>query len=295
MSIISMTGFGRGEAQGQGIKVVAELGSVNRKQFDCHLNLPRELSACEARIQGLVHAAIRRGYVKGSIEVARAKMGSRGLTVDLELARARLNALRQAAKALKLPDDLTASKVLDWPGVLRSESDSVAMDTEQAWPLVERAVTQALARLGAMRQREGKSLARDLAARFARLRKEVGTIRQSAPGVVIGYRQALADRIAAANDGLQLDQTTLARELALFADRCDISEELTRLESHFAQAEHFLAGAEPCGRPLDFLCQEFFREINTIGSKANDAGITRLVVACKAELEAIREQVQNVE
>jgi len=293
MSIISMTGFGRGEARGEGIKVVAELGSVNRKQFDCHLNLPRELSACEARIQGLVHAAIRRGYVKGSIEIARAKTGSRGLTVDLELARARLSALRQVAKALKLPDDLTASKVLDC--VLRIESETVAWDTEQAWPLVERAVTQALERLVAMRQREGKALSKDLTARFARLRKEVENIRRSAPGVVIGYRKALADRIAAANNGLMLDQTTLVRELALFADRCDVSEELTRLESHFTQAEHFLAAPEPGGRPLDFLCQEFFREINTIGSKANDAGIARLVVGCKAELEAIREQVQNVE
>ena len=113
--------------------------------------------------------------------------------------------------------------------------------------------------------------------------------------MVAGHRKALADRIAAANAGLTLDETVLARELALFADRCDISEELTRLESHFEQADQFLAGAESCGRSLDFLCQEFFREINTIGSKANDADVARLVVTCKSELEAIREQVQNVE
>ena len=293
MSVTSMTGFGRGEAQGQGMKVVAELGSVNRKQFDCHVNLPRELVACEARVQALIHAAIRRGHIKGSVEITRAKSAGNGVQLDLDLARARLDALRQAARALKLPDDLTASRILDWPGVVRAETP--ILDPDTVWPLVERAVAQALEKLTVMRQREGKALARDLTARFARIRKDVAAIKRCAPAVVSGYRKALADRIAAANDGLRLDEAVLARELALFADRCDISEELTRLESHFAQADQFLADAESCGRTMDFLCQEFFREINTIGSKANDASISRLVVGCKAELEAVREQVQNVE
>ena len=293
MSVISMTGFGRGEAQGQGIKVVVELGSVNRKQFDCHVNLPRELSACDAKVQALVHAAVRRGHVKGSVEIARAKAGEREVLIDLELAKARLTALRQAARKLKLKDDLTASRMLDWPGVVRSES--VSVDPETVWPVVERAVAQALTKLATMRQREGKALAKDLVARFTHLHQEVAAIRCCAPAVVVGYRKTLADRIAALNNGLQLDEAVLARELALFADRCDISEELTRLESHFSQADQFIAGAESCGRTLDFLCQEFFREINTIGSKANDASISRLVVGCKAELEAVREQVQNVE
>ncbi|MEI8242314.1 MAG: YicC/YloC family endoribonuclease [bacterium] len=293
MSIISMTGFGRGEAQGQGIKVVAELGSVNRKQFDCHVNLPRELAACEGKVQALVHVAIRRGHIKGSVEITRAKGGGSAVQIDMDLARARLDALRLAARTLKLPDDLSASRILDWPGVVRAEA--LALDPETAWPLVERAVAQALENLTAMRLREGRALARDLAARLARLRKEIAAIRKFAPAVVAGYRKMLADRIAAANHGLTLDDAVLARELALFADRCDISEELTRLESHFAQADQLLAGAASCGRTMDFLCQEFFREINTIGSKANDAEITRRVVGCKAELEAIREQVQNVE
>jgi len=293
MSVISMTGFGRGEAHGQGIKVAAELGSVNRKQFDCHINLPRELVACDAKVQALVHAAIRRGHIKGSIEISRLKSSGREVQIDMDLAQARLLALRQAAKKLKLPDDLTASTILDWPGVVSAESSS--LDAAAVWPLVERALAQALDRLTLMRQREGRALARDLAARFASLRKNAAAIRQRAPVVVAGYRKMLADRIAAANSGLQLEEAVLARELALFADRCDISEELTRLNSHFAQADQFISGVESCGRTMDFLCQEFFREINTIGSKANDATIARLVVTCKAELEAVREQVQNVE
>ena len=293
MSVISMTGFGRGEAQGQGIKVVAELGSVNRKQFDCHVNLPREFSAFEGKVQSLVHAAIRRGHIKGSVEITRAKSGNCDVRIDLDLAKARVAAIRLAARKLRLTDELSASRLLDWPGVVRSETGS--MDPDKAWPLVERAITLAIGKLVAMRQREGKALAKDLSARFARLRKGVEAIRQCAPAVVAGYRKTLADRIAAVNNGMQLDEAVLARELALFADRCDISEELTRLESHFAQAGQFLSGAESCGRTLDFLCQEFFREINTIGSKANNAEITRLVVDAKAELEAVREQVQNVE
>jgi uncharacterized protein (TIGR00255 family) len=292
MSICSMTGFGRGEARGQGLKVVAELGSVNRKQFDCHVALPRELAAFEGRVQTLVHAAVRRGHVKGSVEVADARAARRATVVDIEAARTRLTAVRQAARRLKLADDLSASRVFDWPGVVRTAT--AVPDPDTVWPLVERAVNAALRRLTRMRRREGTALARDLAARFRALRGIVAEIAARAPASLAGYRQALADRIAA-NHGVTLDEAVLARELALYADRCDIQEELTRLQSHFAQADQFLGAAEPSGRSLDFLCQEFFREINTIGSKANDAAITRLVIAAKAGIEAIREQVQNVE
>jgi uncharacterized protein (TIGR00255 family) len=288
-----MTGFGRGEARGQGLKVVAELGSVNRKQFDCHVNLPREMAAFEGKVQELVHGAVRRGHVKGSVEIAQARDGVRRVRVNLTAARVRLKALRQAAKTLGLPDDLTASRVLDWPGVLQTEAQ--APDPDKAWPLVEQAVARALARLTAMRLREGQALARDISARLAALRRMVGAIEDRAPRAVAAHRQALAARIAAANNGLKLDETVFARELALHADRCDIREELTRLASHFKQARQFLAGGDAAGRSLDFLCQELFRELNTIGSKANDAATTRLVIAAKAELEAIREQVQNVE
>jgi uncharacterized protein (TIGR00255 family) len=293
MSVISMTGFGRGQASGQGLLVVAEWSSVNRKQFDCHVNLPREWSALEAQVQTQVRAVIRRGHLKGTIDIRRSQSGRQAVQLDLELARARLAALRQAAHKLGIQDDLTARCLLDWPDVLRVEAP--ALDPETVRPLVERAVADALSKLLAMRQREGKALSRDLTARLGRLRRLVARIRQRAPVVARSYRQALADRIAAATNGLQLDAATLTREVALFADRCDIQEELTRLDSHFGQAREMLAGGESCGRTMDFLCQEFFREINTIGSKANDASIAKLVVAGKAELEAIREQVQNVE
>lgn len=293
MSVISMTGFGRGQAHGQGMKVVVELGSVNRKQFDCHIAVPRELAAIEARIHAQVHAAVRRGHVKGTVQVARAAgHAAADDAVDVKLARARVKLLRDAARELGLPDDLTASVLTTWRDVVRV--DLPELDPHIVWPLVEQATAQALKKLATMRSREGRALRRDLEARLARLRRGTSAVRQRAPRVAAACLDVLNKRIAAAS-GVVLDPATLARELALLADRCDISEELTRLDSHFEQAATLLAGSESCGRTMDFLCQEFFREINTIGSKANDAGIARQVVALKADLEALREQVQNVE
>ena len=294
MSVSSMTGFGRGEAHGRGIKVVAELSVVNRKQFDCHVSLPRELASLEARVHELLHAAIRRGHVKGSVDVAATASGATaGLDVDLVLARKRVAALRQVAQKLNLPDDLTISKLLDWHDVVKVATP--LQDADKLQPLVEQAVRAALVNVEVMRRREGLALAKDLTTRFGRLQKLAATIRQRAPQVVKAYRKTLAARLAVIHNGAKPEPQLLARELALFADRCDISEELTRLESHFAQAAGLLTGKESCGRTLDFLCQEFFREINTIGSKANDAKIARLVVAFKSELEAVREQAQNIE
>jgi uncharacterized protein (TIGR00255 family) len=292
MSVVSMTGFGRGEARGRGLKVVVELGAVNRRQFDCHVTLPRDLAAIEARIHALVHAAVRRGHVKGSLEAVRVGRGA--VAVDLALARARLGALRRAARRLGLADDLTVATLLDWPDVVRGAGDAT-LCPDAVWPLAERATRAAIRGLTAMRRREGRALAGDLVSRLARLRRIAAAIGRRAPGVIVDARAALERRIAAANGGLKLDDSTLAREVAAFADRSDIREELTRLDSHFAQARALFAGAESCGRSLDFLCQEIFREINTIGSKAGDAAISRHVVAFKAELEAVREQAQNVE
>jgi len=293
MSVVSMTGFGRGEAHCAGTKVVVELGSVNRKQFDCHITIPRELAVLEARIHALIHVAVRRGHVKGTVLVARPLEGAKTFQIDMQRARARVKAIRKAARDLGLQDDLTASRLCDWHDVVSTEA--AGLDPDAVWPLIEQATQQALKRFEAMRRREGVALARDLRARFSALRKEAAAIHARAPCVAQENRDALAARIAEAHSGLRLDDATLARELALLADRCDIREELTRLESHFDQAEKWLAGADSCGRTMDFLCQELFREINTIGSKANDALLARHVVTFKAELEAIREQVQNIE
>lgn len=288
----SMTGFGRGSAGANGWRVDVELSTVNRKQFDVSLSLPRDLAALESRATALLHARIRRGYVKGTVRLQAS--GGTGAAVNTESARAQIAALRKVAADLLLPDDLAASTLLRLPQPILG-GDAAAPDTEAVWGLLEPALLQALDALAAMRSAEGAALCTDLRMRLERLATVLPALRERAPGVVATYRAALAKRLEEAALRIPTDDPALLREVALFADRCDISEELTRLDSHFAQATDLLASPEPCGRALDFLCQELFREINTVGSKANDAALAALVIGFKADLEAFREQVQNVE
>ena len=292
---MSMTGRGTGAAAGRLARVEVELSSVNRKQLDVDVGLPRFLSSFESRVQELVQGRLSRGRVSGEIRVTWAEAAqAAGARVDLGLARATVTALRVAAKKLGLPDDLKASALLSLPGLVALEHGE--RDLETLWPSMRKALDAALAKLQAMRKKEGAALARDLQDRLATLRTLVGEIAARAPGVAETYRANLLKRIAAALPGTDLaGDERLLKEVALFADKADVAEELVRLDSHFRQADGLLKTGGVVGRTLDFLVQEMGREINTIGSKANDAGIARRVVACKAELERFREQVQNIE
>ena len=292
---MSMTGRGTGAAAGRLARVEVELSSVNRKQLDVDVGLPRFLSSFESRVQELVQGRLSRGRVSGEIRVTWAEAAqAAGARVDLGLARATVTALRAAAKKLDLPDDLKASALLSLPGLVALEHGE--RDLETLWPSVRKALDTALAKLQAMRKKEGAALGRDLQGRLATLRTLVGEIAARAPGVAETYRANLLKRIAAALPGTDLaGDERLLKEVALFADKADVAEELVRLDSHFRQADGLLKTGGVVGRTLDFLVQEMGREINTIGSKANDAEIARRVVACKAELERFREQVQNIE
>ncbi|MCL2103580.1 MAG: YicC family protein [Kiritimatiellaeota bacterium] len=297
MAIVSMTGFGCGEAQANGIKAIVELGTVNRKQFDCNVSMPRELGCLEPKLHALIHSRIVRGYVKGTIALS-AATGSGGSTnlFDVEKARAQVAVLRNAATELGLSDDLRASTLLRLPEMMRGSV--LGDDPTVLWPLIEQAVQAALEKLAEMRQLEGAALETDLRQRFDALQHVSERIAPLAAEVPKAYQVLLEKRLAellgSGKEGV-VDPALLAREVAVFADRCDVSEELTRLASHFTQVTKTLDEGHACGRTLDFLCQELFREINTVGSKANDAEITRLVIAFKAGLEAAREQVQNIE
>jgi len=295
MAIVSMTGFGRGEASAGGVKSVVELSTVNRKQFDCNFSMPRELASLDSKLQALVHTRVSRGYVKGLVSVTAASADVGGATgLDLEMITKQIGALRAAAAKLGLADDLTASALLRLPDVLRPKV--MPDDPLELWPLIERAALAGLESLDVMRRREGAALEKDLRARFAALERHSKKIEGLAPAVPKAYQAVLERRLAELlGQGGTVDPALVAREVAVFADRCDVSEELTRLSSHFAQVEKVLGSGDACGRTLDFLCQELFREINTTGSKANDAEISRLVIDFKAGLEAAREQVQNVE
>ena len=294
MALKSMTGYGRGSASVRGIKADVELNSVNRKQFDARLSLPRGAAALESRILEAIHQQVSRGQVTGEVVIHFTSAArARGVVVDADLAGAYLRALRRAAVRLRLRDDLNASQMLALPEVVRYHHPQE--DASVVWPAVAAALRIALGALLRMRTVEGAALARDMTSRFSRLACAVRRIRRHAPGVTARYRAALLQRLAGAGLRVGDGDQQLLKELALFAERSDIAEELTRLESHLTQARKALGQVAPVGRTLDFIVQEMFREITTIGSKANAIAISREAIAFKAELERIREQVQNVE
>jgi uncharacterized protein (TIGR00255 family) len=242
----------------------------------------------------LVGQHVSRGNVTGNVRVA-LTASARGQTVrvDTEVARGILSSLRRAAKTLGVKDDLQLSHVLSLPDVVTVED--LPGKTEQVWPILQDALRASLRGLVSMKQAEGKALERDLRARLGALERIRGCIQRLAPGVVTRYRAELQKRVRDAGVNLPGAAESLTREIVLFTDRSDISEELVRLSSHFVQFRKNLGLREPVGRALDFLCQEIFREITTIGSKANDAAISAQVVKFKALLEQMREQIQNVE
>ena len=292
----SMTGYGRGECAQDGFKITVELSSVNRKQAEVSVTLPREMEMLEAQIRDAINRLVARGRVnvRVSLHAAENKLSVRKHIN--ERARQGLRPeLARLAKQLKLSGEVTLDQVLRAPGVFQTDEELAG--TEDLWPAVEKALNQALAALVKMREREGAHLAKDLIGahrRHAAAQSE--KIQKQAPTTAENYRQNLLARIKSAGmENIAPDDERLLKEIVLFADRSDISEELTRLQSHFQQFDDCRKSKEPVGRTLDFLAQEMNREINTIGSKANDAVISREVVTLKAELEKFREQAQNVE
>jgi uncharacterized protein (TIGR00255 family) len=291
----SMTGYGRGESVRDGLKVIAELSSVNRKQAEIAVNLPRELEMLDAPLRDLVHRHIARGRLTGRVTLHTTNgTATAHRRINVSLARAYARELAQLARQLKLAGPVTLDHLVRAPGVFQTDTDLAA--AEDLWPAVQQAVRQALVALVKMREREGAHLEKDLVARIRIMRRCVARVRTQAPRAAARYRTQLLERIKSA--GLPApapDDERVLKEVVLFADRSDISEELTRLESHFQQFEDCRPSNQPVGRLLDFLAQEMNREVNTIGAKANDALISKQIVVLKAELEKFREQAQNVE
>ena len=289
----SMTGYGRGESDHAGTKISVELNSVNRKQSDIVINLPRDLAMLEPRIRQAINEKISRGRMNVMIGLQESANGASALALDTALARSYHAAMLILQKELSAPGEITIGTILQAPGVMRSPEHT--LNADDAWPVVQRALTAALGDLIKMRESEGKHLAKDLIRRLKTLRAGTKEIRKLYPEVVKKYRAVLHERLEKAGLDLPLDDERLLKEVTIFADRSDITEELTRLESHLAQFAHHLRKNEPVGRTLEFITQEIFRELNTLGAKSNDAAISQHVVACKSELEKIREQIQNLE
>jgi uncharacterized protein (TIGR00255 family) len=274
----SMTGFGRGSATTEDFTATVEIAAVNRKQSEVVVQGTRDLADLEPRIRRAVTQATSRGRLQVTLRLDPTVKGAKPAKVDTGLALAMEKAFEELSGLLGRDVLPLASDFIRQPGVISFEDGGI--DPDKAWQAVEPALEAALEQLLAMRSSEGGHLKEDFQQRLA---------------ILEGFAEKLLKRLRDA--GLDLDPADdrVLKELAIFADRCDISEELTRLASHFRKFRDYLDGSEPPGRALDFLCQELFREFNTIGSKSNDAGIAQIIVEAKTELEKIREQVQNVE
>ncbi|HEY5768770.1 MAG TPA: YicC/YloC family endoribonuclease [Terrimicrobium sp.] len=286
----SMTGHGRGTARANGLRVVAECFSVNRRQGEVALAVSRELAWIEPRVREEVLKRISRGKVQVSLAVERSAKSAPAF-IDKRRAAEFLSQVRALQKELNLGGVISAETILAAPGVLRAED----VTGRELLPLVSRALGAALDGLLAMRVREGAYLKRELARGVAGMAALVRRVRALAPRVPRRQREILLRRLQSARLPANVLDPRIATEIAIFADRCDITEELARLESHLAQFRENLESDAPVGRTLEFLAQEMAREWNTAGAKANDAKISLLVVEAKAKLDRVREQLANIE
>jgi uncharacterized protein (TIGR00255 family) len=289
----SMTGFGRGNYLGKLKQVTVEIKATNHRFAEVQVKLPRQYTALEERIKREVLQQISRGHLEVFVKLEDAGQPVRELQVDKALALAYYKELKELAEAAGLPCEVRVIDLAVLPEVCQLKEPEENM--ELIWAELLPALQDALANLLEMRRLEGQKLKEDLVSRVAVLRELRGKIAAKSPLVVRLYRERLATRLQELLEEGAVDETRLAMEVAIFADRANIDEELVRLESHFAQLEQNLQEENQVGRKIDFLLQEINREVNTIGSKANDLEITQTVVQLKSELEKIREQVQNIE
>jgi uncharacterized protein (TIGR00255 family) len=291
--IRSMTGFGAGRAAHGEEAVDVEVRSVNHKFCEVKVRLPRELAALEVEAVRAVKERLARGGVEVAVRRAAGAPSALAPRVDAALAADYVRAWRELQQQLGLPGAIAIADVLQAEGVVKLEERPADLDAARA--AVAAALQSALDALSAMRAREGEALARDLGSRLDLVEAIVAKVERAAPESVEHYRTRLAERIQEVARGFVPDPARIAQEVALFADRMDVSEEITRLRSHVAQTRGLMEGSEPAGRKMEFLVQEMHREANTIGSKSQSAEIANAVVALKAEIERMREQVQNVE
>lgn len=289
----SMTGYGRGEGAGAGKKFTVELKSLNHRFLEVVVRLPKNMLQIEDRIREKIQAGVSRGRVDCYLTVEEAGPKNLAVKVDKSLAAAYYKAMRELTGELEIDQDVRLEHFAALPGIFALEEP--AEDIEEIWAAVEQALMEALSALLEMRRTEGARLAADIMTRIARIEQLNKEIEGRAPLVVEEYRERLAQRAQELVPGGAVDPVRLAGEVALFAERSNISEETVRIASHLEQLRLCCGEAGPVGRKMDFLVQELNREINTIAHKAGDLRISQIVVEVKSELEKIREQIQNVE
>lgn len=293
MASKSMTGFGRGEAQAGGRMWTVEIRTVNHRYLDLKIKIPRGYAALEEQLRKKIATVIQRGRVDVLLTVSGDFSDLLEMKANTSLAGIYRDALQQLSLSLDIPNEITLEQIASYPDVLVREQKEE--DLESVWLPVEQALEQALDVCDIMRSEEGEALAKDLLERLDHFSTVVHTIEKSIPELLVQRQQNLSDRLQKLLDNVQLDPQRLVQEVAILADKTDVTEEIVRLDSHIKQLRAFLEAPEATGRKVDFLIQEFLREVNTMASKINDAPIAHLTVELKGELEKMREQVQNIE
>jgi len=288
-----MTGYGKGEESTLRGNFAVEIRSVNHRYGEVSVKMSRGFMSLENEVKRLVSSVMKRGKIDVIVQWEEATTSDTIPQIDHLAARGYREAFSRLADELQLARQIPLTLIIAQKGVMKDAVSTI--DVSEFQPQLISAVQSAVTAIDAMRKQEGDALAIDLLSRRQQVAEWTGKIGERVPQVVAEYRQKLKTRLDLLLDGVEMDETRLAQEIALMADRSDITEELVRLNSHFTQFEEALRLTEPVGRKLDFLMQEMNREVNTIGSKSNDVEITTLVIQIKAEMERMREQIQNVE
>ena len=293
--LLSMTGFGEAHYQADGLAISIEVRTINSRYFKLAVKCGEGYSALEPEIENVVRQQIRRGTLQINLRVDRPRTPD-----DFQINKAVLASYRRQLDELheqwNSPQSVPLENLLTLPGVI-SEDPTTAEDAEADWPLIRQTLEGAMQNLARMRADEGKAMATDLRANCESIGKDLAEVERRAPLVATSYRTRLVERLQTtlAEYQVSLDPADLIKEVSIFAERCDISEEIVRLKSHLVQFDAIMELAESSGRKLEFLTQEMFREANTIGSKANDVQISRFVIDIKSAIERVREMIQNVE
>ncbi|SHF31552.1 YicC/YloC family endoribonuclease [Caloramator proteoclasticus] len=289
----SMTGYGRGYSEINNRAFTVELKSVNNRYLDINIRYPKHLMSLEDKIRKFISSYISRGKIDVYISQDRFSKDDIEVKLDENIAKAYCDAFHIMSEKLNLENDITVSRLSKFQDVLSIEKKEEV--TEEIWQVLSNALENALNMFIDMRQKEGIKLSEDLITRCDKIAELVNKIDERSDLVVEEYREKIYQRISDFLKDIEVDEARLLNEVAFFADKCNITEEIVRLRSHVKQFKESLNSDEPIGKKLDFLVQEMNRETNTIGSKSNDLTITNIVVEIKSEIEKIREQIQNIE
>ena len=291
--IKSMTGFGRGHQVLNGRDITVEIRAVNHRYYEFSARIPRSLGYAEERLKSLLQGRINRGKVEVSVLLSNVGAADEQITINREIVKEYVDALRSVKDEFGLCDDLSLSNVLRIPDaftVVKTETDE-----EQLWEDIRAVAEEALSHFIAMREAEGERMKQDVMSRLDKIEEWVGIVEARSPQVVEDYRRRLYDKMCEVLSTSNIDENRILLEAGIFSEKTAVDEETVRLRSHIAQFRTMLDSAEPVGRKLDFLVQEMNRETNTIGSKVQDIEVTKIVVDQKSEIEKIREQIQNIE